>query len=101
MSDTVKNILFGVMFLSVLGFAYYLYTQQGMAVLNINKDDDVTFKLNAETASFIASLNTLERVNLQVDLFDDPRFNRLRSYQTPVPELNTGRSDPFSSIITN
>ena len=101
MSNTMKNILFAVMFLSVLGLGYYLYTQQGSAVLNIAQDDDMTRQLNAETASFMASLNTLSNVDLQVDLFDDPRFSRLRSYQTDVPELNTGRSDPFSSVFSN
>ncbi len=100
MSDAVKNILFLTLALVIVGVGYYIYTNDEMGVLNVKENGQLTRNLESETTAFIEKLNVLEKVKLQTEIFDDPMFNSLRSYATPVPELEVGRENPFRSVLS-
>ena len=77
----------------------YVYINGGLKVLDIKENEQLTRNLEAETAAFISKLQTLEKVNIQSDIFIDPMFTSLRSYATPVPKVEVGRPNPFKSTI--
>lgn len=101
MSDSVKNILFLLFIIAIGGLGYYLYTQEGFAILNLEENQQIAANLEQQNAQFIAKLRILERVDLQLDLFTDPRFTTLRSVTTEVPELEVGRDNPFRAVSQN
>ena len=97
MKKIIQNgiILIGFMLLAAAG--YYLYLQQGDMLLEL-ADDDLTAQLERESQTFITKQRELEAIELEMELFNDPRFSELRSFATPVPILPTGRSNPFSEV---
>lgn len=99
MSDNVKNIMFLILVFAVGGLGFYLYSNEGFNVFNIKENEQLAFNLEKETASFIRKLQVLEGIDLQTELFADPRFTSLKSYATPVPERNVGRTNPFEPAI--
>ena len=94
MFSIIKNIIVIVGLLLVAGLGYYLF---------INKDSlgleatPVDMKAEAQSEDFLRQIDTLKKININTELFSDPRFTRLQSFATPVPVLPIGRSNPFSS----
>lgn len=100
MKKIIQNgiILIGFVLLAAAG--YYLYLQQGDQLLQL-ADADLTAQLERESRTFIAKQNELRSIKLETELFSDSRFTDLRSFSVAVPELRTGRSNPFSEINFN
>ena len=97
MKKIIQNgiILIGFTLLAAAG--YYLYLQQGDLLLEL-ADDDLTAQLERESQAFIAKQNELRSIDLELELFDDERFMDLRSFATPVPDLEVGKENPFAEV---
>ncbi|MCA9366814.1 hypothetical protein KC887_00945 [Candidatus Kaiserbacteria bacterium] len=96
MGKSVQNIavLLGIATLAVAG--YYLYTQQGATILQSGTDDAQLEAMLANTADFIEHRRELDRIALDLSLFEDQHFTSLRSFNTPVLEQPVGRQNPFA-----
>ncbi len=92
MSSLLQNtiVIGGILILG--GFGYYLYTQNtGLDVSN----GTINSQVAAETADFLQRLNELKAIELNGDIFSDPRFLSLRQYSSPVAPEAVGGGNPF------
>lgn len=92
MLNALKNIFILVGLLLTAGLGYYLYTNQNGMNLQTNDQD---FSIEAESAALISKINSIKRITIDQELFNDPRFRNLRSFATPIPVYPVGRDNPF------
>lgn len=97
MTDTLKNILVGGVFILLLGLGYYMISQSDSVTLSTDGVSLVSDNLLANTQAFIDRGATLQQLQIQTDIFTDTRFTSLRSYATAVPEQSVGRSNIFDA----
>lgn len=96
MGKSTQNIavLLGIITLAVAG--YYLYTQQGATILQTGTDDAELEAMLANTAQFIEHRRELDRIALNLNVFEDPHFTTLRSFSAPILQQPIGRDNPFA-----
>ncbi|MFW6209929.1 MAG: hypothetical protein ACOC4E_00365 [Patescibacteria group bacterium] len=100
MSNTTINIAIALGLATLAFGAYYLYTQQGGEELFFTNDERMMQDMLSQTRVFIERRQLLEGVELNVELFDDPRFRNLEDYSTPLVEPPQGRENPFAPYET-
>ena len=93
MESTIKNILIVLVVLSIAFLGYYFYAQQDSTV----QDDSSVTTMLANTEVFIGRSQELDRIGLDMTLFEDKRFTSLQSFTKPVDEKLFGRTDPFAA----
>jgi hypothetical protein len=97
MSDTLKNLVVGILFIGVVAAGYFMYTQRDSATLSLDGMSPRSEDLIARTQIFIDRRAELEALKLDVTFFQDPRFSSLRSYSTVVPDQTVGRANIFDA----
>lgn len=99
MNNTVlKNILVILGLLTVAFAGYYMYTQQDSVTLHIDNNDAQYQQMLNNTQIFIQRRQELYKTNLDIQVFEDARFNSLRSYSKPLKGIDSGRKDPFAAV---
>lgn len=99
MSPFLKNslIIFGLAGVAFAG--YYMFVLQSDAVIKVDNNTRVSNQAAAETQEFLRRLNELENIAISTELFDDPRFQALVDYSTPIVPTPVGRSNPFEPVF--
>ncbi len=97
MSESLKNILVGIICLILFGFAYFFLTGgSNEESLNGQSADDQAALL-AKTQSFIERSQILKGISIDTAFFNDTAFTSLRSYSTEVPNQPLGKNDIFGT----
>lgn len=99
MSDTLKNLVVGILFIGVVAAGYFMYTQRDSATLTLDGMSPRSEDLVARTQVFIDRRAELETLKLDIAFFQDARFSSLRSYSTIVPDQNVGRVNIFEAAL--
>ena len=89
---TIKNLFVLLGLMLIAGFGYYLYSTNGSLGLAGNNTD---FNLEAESSELIRRIDSIKRIQIDQDIFSDPRFTTLQSFATPLPVYSVGRNNPF------
>ena len=89
MSSFIQNIIIVGGVLVLLGLGYFMYTQAEY------ESTDVDMEIAAESEAFLRRLEELKTIDLNGDLFDDPRFISLVNYSVPVLTEEVGNPTPF------
>jgi hypothetical protein len=97
MESAIKNILVVLVVLSVGFLGYYFYSQQTSAA----PDDEAVKAMLANTEVFISRSQELDRIALDMSLFEDARFKTLHSFTKPVDDKPVRRPDPFAPVGAN
>lgn len=100
MSSNLQNLLVLLGLVCIAGLGYYLYTQKQASTLDIEGGTSVS-QANVESAAFLQKLNELKEIELNGQLFSDPRFQSLVNNRQPVIEEPVGRANPFISVDNN
>lgn len=103
MTSVLKNIFVIAGFLLICGLGYYLYTQNNGSLLSHDGDASVTSSIQAsqEAEILLRQLNDIKSIQINNELFSDPRFTTLVNNTTEVEPSSIGRSTPFEPAITN
>lgn len=83
----IATIAFGV---------YYLYAQEAAEELFFSTNEELLQDMLSQTRVFIERRQLLESVELELELFDDPRFRNLEDFSTPLVRPEQGRANPFA-----
>lgn len=97
MSETVKNIVVGILFIGVAVAGYYMFTQRDSDGLSLDGVTPLDPEMSARTDVFIARRSELEALKIDVTFFQSPTFTSLRSYTTVVPDQVVGRVNIFDT----
>lgn len=98
MGKTATNISIVLGLITVAFAGYYMYTQRSAATLSFESNTQSVQNMLNNTRVFIERRQALDRVSLDLSFFEDPRFQSLRSYSTPIEERPIGRDDPFAEV---
>lgn len=97
MSESLKNILVGIICLILFGFAYFFFTG-GTEDESLNEQSaNDQAALLTKTQSFIERSQILQGISIDTAFFNDTAFTSLRSYSTEVPNQPLGRNDIFGT----
>ncbi|MDP3726514.1 MAG: hypothetical protein Q8R36_04950 [bacterium] len=99
MSQKIKNTIFIIVFVAIVFVAYSLFF----------KKDDVAPLLTSQSATqggretsvvqeFLVLLNTLNNLELDTGIFQDPVFNSLQDESVELQEEPKGRKNPFAPL---
>ena len=91
----MKNVIVIVGIAIVAAAGIYLLTQRQATQLVLSSPSGVSEEMLINTQLFIERSTTLESLQLNTEVSQDPRFTSLRSYSTPIVERPVGRSNPF------
>ena len=92
MSPTMKNIVVPLLGITLAYAAYVFFIQGDTLVDNgATLTDDVLLR----TQVFIERRAMLDRVSVDLALFEDPVFRSYKSFSTPVDDEPFGRNNPF------
>lgn len=96
MSKTTKNLVVVLGLITIVFAGYYLYTQQAPLFDDSSSNEQTMQNMLNNTRVFMQRRQTLDQVELDITFFEDPRFQSLRSFSTPIEERPVGRQDPFA-----
>ena len=99
MGKTATNLAVVLGLITVAFAAYYIYTQEGSSLVDDEQNRQTMQNMLQKTQAFIGYGQTLKTVDLDVNIFEDERFNSFRSYTTPIQERPIGRTDPFDDPV--
>ena len=91
MSNALQNILILVGLIMVAFVGWYMYTENERTSLDITDGTN----LQADIQSFIQLQSTLRGITIDTSILQDERFHSLESVTGPVPDLESGRDNPF------
>ncbi len=97
MGNTAKNISIVLGLITIAFAGYYMLTQRNSTTLSFDSGEQVLSNMLANTQVFITHRQELDEVELDLSLFEDPRFLSFRSFTQPVVERPIGRPDPFAT----
>jgi len=98
MGKTATNIsiLLGI---AIIGFAgYYMYIERSSTTLDTATNEAKKATMLENTRLFMGYGQQLKAISLNTSLIEDERFRSLRSFTTPLAEVNQGRPDPFAEV---
>ena len=101
MSRFLQNALIFLGLALIVGLGYFLYTQNNATNLTDTENSAVSMQIELETADFLRRLNELKAIQLDDQLFDDPRFDSFMSFTAPLFDQPVGKANPFEITTTN
>lgn len=101
MGKMSKNLAVGLGLVTVAFAGYYLYTQQSAGDLGFNENDQMMTNMLNNTRVFIDYSQALNAIEMNIGIFEDERFQSLRSFSTPIQTQPVGRPDPFAEVSNN
>jgi hypothetical protein len=96
MGTFFKNATVALGIITAVFGGYYFFIGQAESEIKAAEAEQSLQAMLANTSVFISHSQELDRISLDLSLFEDQRFRSLRLYTTPVDEQPTGRSNPFS-----
>ena len=100
MGKTATNLSIVLGLITIAFAGYYLYTQRSASILASSPSDQTMQNMLNNTKSFIEYRQLLDKIVLDTQFFEDPKFTSLRSFTTEIIEQPIGRPNPFSEIKT-
>jgi hypothetical protein len=92
MSSLIQNILVIGGLIGILGFGYYLYTSNGGLETG---EQSGSAAMAAQSDELVRRLNELKAIELNGQIFSDPRFLSFVNYSVPVLPEPVGQPNPF------
>lgn len=96
MGKTATNLATALGLITVVFAGYYFYTQNSNSTSGFTENEQILQNMLNNTKVFIERRQILDKVALNVVIFEDERFNSLKSYTTPIEERPVGRPNPFA-----
>jgi hypothetical protein len=93
MASFLKNLLILLGLVATVALGYYLYKQNAQATLETG--GPLADKLEIESAQILSQLAELSAVELNGDIFYDPRFSSLTSVTPQISAEPVGSENPF------
>jgi hypothetical protein len=99
MSKTVINLIIILGIATTVFAGYYVLKQQDAALPDSLKDQQTLQSMLENTRVFIGHRETLEKVQLDITLFEDDRFTSLQSYTTELESYPISNGNPFATGV--
>jgi len=99
MGKTATNLSVALGLIAVVFGIWYIYNQYTASqAVEFDASEQTMQNMLNNTRVFIQHRQTLQKVSLDISIFEDDRFNSLESFSTPIEERPIGRPDPFADV---
>ena len=95
MGKTATNISVVLGLITIAFAGYYFFTQNSSTAYKAQSNEVVMKDVLKKTSLFIQHRQVLNKIQLDISLFEDVRFTSLRSFSKPVEDVPVGRENPF------
>lgn len=95
MSKTVINLIIVLGIATVIFAGYFILKQQEESLPDSVRDQQALEVMLQNTKAFIGHRETLEKVKLDIRLFEDDRFTGLQDYTTDIESRPVRNANPF------
>lgn len=85
-------IFIALMILS-LSLTFFVYAQDGLLI-----EEPSNTESSVIAQKFVNQINSLNGVDLNANIFNNPVFQSLVDFSRPIPEESKGRNNPFAPI---
>lgn len=97
MSSLFKNLIIALGITAVLGAVYYFVT---------NSSDDAALEeyalsdseVTRRTNKILADISRMNEYAMDVSILEDERFKTLHDFSIPLPDVASGRDNPFAPV---
>jgi hypothetical protein len=96
MAHLFKTITVALGIITAIFGGYYLFIS-GAASTTDAEGEMALQEMLKNTSVFISHSQELDKISLDLSLFEDQRFRSLRLYTAPIEEQPTGRTNPFGA----
>ena len=100
MGKTATNLVIVLGLITVAFAAFYLYMQRENAGVSFSQDTQDVQVMLRDAQEYISYGETLKKIDLKMDFFDDARLLSYRSFSTQIQARPTGRQNPFAETTT-
>jgi hypothetical protein len=97
MSQKIKQIIIAVVII-VIAFIGFKYFFGDTSASNSTLTADTSSQQFVDGQAILTLLNRLNKVTLNEAIFSNPVFAGLVSFEVPIPDQVTGRTNPFAPI---
>lgn len=97
MSSLLKNLIIALVITILLGIVYY-FTIGGSTDAELDEYTISDSEVAVRTQKILADTQRINEYALDVSIFDDQRFRGLQDFGVVVPDVQTGRSNPFAPV---
>lgn len=97
MSSLFKNLVIALGITAVLGALYYFVMSNSEKVVSDEStlsDSEVTRRTN----KILADINKMNEYKMDVSILEDKRFSTLYDFGISIPDVASGRSNPFAPV---
>ena len=95
----MKNILYIVALLVLIGAGAFIYLQNSSESLNLDPGATAV-SVQDLTAAYIERRVVLGQITMDKTILSDARYTSLRSFSRPVTGRPVGRTNPFDTAAT-
>lgn len=94
MSHLIKNLLIVLVVVLVFFGVYLFMNSAAIDGGSATADEEII----ARTNQILSDTKKVSSYELNLDIFSDNRFNTLQDFHTMIPDVSTGRSNPFLPV---
>lgn len=99
MSSLFKKLVIALIITVVLGAVYYFTF--GKSIDDTSTTNDYTVsgsEVSLRSQKILSDTQTIDNYKLDVSIFDDRRFKSLKDSGVTIPDVATGRNNPFAPV---
>ncbi len=97
MSSLLKNLIIALVITVLLGVVYY-FTIGSSTDDEFGADTTPDSSVALRTQKILADTQRINEYALDISIFDDQRFRGLQDFGISIPDVQTGRSNPFAPV---
>ncbi len=97
MSSLLKNLIIALVITILLGIVYY-FTIGSSSDSEFDEYAVSDSEVALRTQKILADTQRINEYALDISIFDDQRFRGLQDFGITIPDVQTGRSNPFAPV---
>jgi hypothetical protein len=98
MSSLLKNLIIALVITVLLGVVYFFTIGNSSDEETLDEYGVSDSEVVLRTQKILADTQRVDEYALDVSIFDDRRFVTLQDFSVAIPDVQTGRSNPFAPI---
>jgi len=98
MSNLLKNLLIAFGITILLGVVYFFVLKDTADTEIPDSTEAAGQDITLKTADILANTQKIRKYTLDTSLFSDTRFATLKDSAVVIPDVSTGRKNPFEPI---
>ncbi len=98
MSSLLKNLFVALGITLILGVVYYMTIGSSDETVTEGEFGMSDSEVSLRTQKILADTKQIDEYAMDVSIFDDERFRTMIDHHVSIPDVTTGRLNPFAPV---